>query len=146
MSHSLTKIWIHAVWSTKNREQLIDFSIEKRVYNFMFNEFATLKCSALAINGMPDHIHCLFLLDNQKSIADVIKQIKGSTAHYINCNDVISEKFSWQKGYAAFSVSESIVPKVTDYIKNQKDHHRGKGFEEELTEFMKLNGLVDKDR
>ncbi|MFA6150067.1 MAG: IS200/IS605 family transposase [Chitinophagaceae bacterium] len=141
MSHSYVKIWVHAIWSTKNREHLIDFGIEKKLYDFLFSELSSLNCSALAINGMPDHIHCLFLLDNQKSIADVVKQLKGSSAHYINSNDMTMEKFSWQKGYAAFSVSESIVPKVKAYINNQKAHHGAKAYPEELSDFLKLNGF-----
>ncbi len=90
------------------------------------------------INGMPDHIHCLFLLNPQKSIAEVIKQIKGSSSHFINQNNLISEKFAWQTGYAAYSVSESVVDKVFQYIKNQKHHHTKKTFQEEYNEFIDL--------
>lgn len=61
---------------------------------------------------MPDHIHCLFLLNPQKSISEVIKQIKGSSSHYINQNNLIADKFAWQTGYAAYSISESVVDKV----------------------------------
>src|SRR5690606_6486220 len=93
------------------------------------------------INGMPDHIHCLFLLSPQKSIADVVKQIKGSSSHFINQNNLIAEKFSWQTGYAAFSVSESVAEKVFRYIKNQKAHHQKKAFQQEYSEFIKLYGL-----
>jgi REP element-mobilizing transposase RayT len=90
---------------------------------------------------MPDHIHCLFLLSPQKSIAEVIKQIKGSSSHYINQNNFIAYKFAWQTGYASFSVSESIVEKVFEYIKNQKSHHQKKTFQQEHDEFLKLYGL-----
>jgi hypothetical protein len=78
----------------------------------------------------------LFLLSRQKSIAEVIQQIKGSSSHFINQTDLISEKFSWQTGYAAFSVSESIVNKVFHYIKNQKQHHTKKKFQEEYEEYI----------
>ena len=92
-------------------------------------------------NGMPDHIHCLFLLSPQKSIADAIKQIKGSSSHYINQNNLIVEKFAWQTGYAAYSVSQSVVDKVFHYINNQKKHHQKKTFAQEHDEFLKLYGL-----
>ncbi len=98
-------------------------------------------CPVRIINGMPDHIHCLFLLNPQKSIAEVIKQIKGSSSHFINQNNLISEKFSWQTGYASYSVSESVVDKVFQYIKNQKSHHQKKTFEQEYEGFIKLYGL-----
>lgn len=90
---------------------------------------------------MPDHIHCLFLLNPQKSIAEVIKQIKGSSSHLINQSNLISDKFSWQTGYAAYSVSESVLEKVFLYIKNQKAHHRKKSFQQEYDEFIKLYGF-----
>ena len=65
------------------------------------------------------YIHCLFLLNPQKSIAEIVKQIKGSSSHFINQNNLIADKFSWQTGYAAYSVSESVVDKVYQYIKNR---------------------------
>jgi REP element-mobilizing transposase RayT len=90
---------------------------------------------------MPDHIHALFLLSPQKSIADVIKQIKGSSSHYINANNLIDHKFAWQTGYAAYSVSESAVDKVFQYIKNQKEHHQQNTFQQEYEAFIELHGL-----
>ena len=94
------------------------------------------------INGMPDHIHCLFVMSPQKSIAEIIKQVKGSSSYFINQNNLIPEKFSWQTGYAAYSVSESIVEKVFLYIKNQRQHHEKKSFQQEYNEFLKLYGLL----
>ena len=93
---------------------------------------------------MPDHMHCLFLLSPQKSIADIIKQIKGSSSHYINQNNLIDDKFAWQTGYAAYSVSESVVEKVYEYIKNQKQHHAKKTFQQEYDEFIKIYGFENK--
>ncbi|MGE9315041.1 transposase [Niabella sp. CJ426] len=90
---------------------------------------------------MPDHIHCLFMLNREKSIADVIKQVKGGSSHYINRNDLINEKFASQTGYAAYSVSESILDKVFKYIQNQKVHHQKKTFDNEYNELLKLYGL-----
>lgn len=144
MSHSLNKVWIHAIWATKERLPLISFSVEQKIYNLMYNEFEKMACKARIINGMPDHIHCLFLLNSQKAVADVIKQIKGGTSHYINSEELIKEKFSWQSGYAAYSVSESQQEKVYQYIKNQKQHHLKKSFEEEYNEFLEKFGFENK--
>jgi putative transposase len=138
MSHSLHKIWIHAIWATKERQPLISFKFEKSIYDNMYKEFVESGCTVRIINGMPDHVHCLFLLNPQKSIADIIKQVKGGTSHWINGNDMISDKFSWQTGYAAYSVSESQLEKVYQYIKNQKAHHLKLSFEQEYDEFVKL--------
>ena len=131
MPHSFNKIWIHAIWAT----------IEKNIYDFISAQLREQGCPVRIINGMPDHIHGLFMLNPQKSIAEVIKQIKGSSSHYINQNNLIAEKFAWQTGYAAYSVSESVVEKVFYYINNQKRHHQKKTFAQEHDAFLKLYGL-----
>ncbi|MFE3867472.1 IS200/IS605 family transposase [Flavobacterium sp. LS2P90] len=141
MPYSFNKLWIHAVWATKNRSELIDFSIEKQVYDYIRQELIDLGCPVRIINGMPDHVHALFLLNPQKSIADVIKQIKGSSSHSINGENLMLEKFAWQTGYAAYSVSESQLEAVYYYIKNQKQHHLKKSSQDEYDEFIKLHGL-----
>lgn len=144
MSHSLTKIWIHAIWGTKERAQLIRPEIEQMLYQYISEELTEIGCKPKIINGMPDHIHCLFLLSQQRSIADVVKQIKGTSSHLINQTDLIPEKFAWQTGYAAYSVSESIVNKVFNYIKNQKQHHITKNYLEEHKDLLELHGLVER--
>ena len=123
MPHSFNKIWIHAIWATKERMPLIQPNIEQKTYQFISDQLREQGCPVRIINGMPDHIHSLFLLNPQKSIADVIKQIKGSSSHFINQNNLLDKKFAWQTGYASYSVSESVVEKVYQYIKNQKSHH-----------------------
>ncbi|HMO63548.1 MAG TPA: IS200/IS605 family transposase [Ferruginibacter sp.] len=144
MPHSFNKIWIHAIWATKERIPLIHQRIEQKLYQFIAGQLREQGCPVRIVNGMPDHIHCLFLLSPQKSIAEVIKQIKGSSSHFVNQANLISEKFSWQTGYAAYSVSESGVEKVFEYIKNQKSHHQKKVFQQEYDEFIKLYGLENK--
>lgn len=141
MSHSYNKIWIHAVWSTKERLPIIKPEIETVIFAFISNQFKESGCPVRIINGMPDHIHCLFLLNPQKSISEVIKQIKGSSSHFINKENLIKEKFSWQTGYSAFSVSESAVDKVYKYITNQKQHHQKRTFQKEYEEFLELHDL-----
>ena len=94
MPHSFNKIWIHAIWATKERVPLIVPEIEQQVYNFMRSQFVESGCPVRIINGMPDHVHCLFLLNPQKAIADIVKQVKGSTSHFINEQDLLKEKFA----------------------------------------------------
>jgi len=120
---------------------LINQMVEKQVYMIISEELKELGCPVRIVNGMPDHIHCLFLLNPQKSIAEIIKQVKGSTSYYINKNNLVIEKFAWQTGYAAYSISESMVDKVFQYIQNQKKHHIKKSFKEEHDEFLKLYRL-----
>ena len=95
------------------------------------------------VNGMPDHVHCLFGINPQKSITDIIKQIKGSSSYFVNSNNLIPEKFSWQRGFGAFGVSHSAVDNVYRYIRDQKQHHQKRTFEIEYIQFMELHGFED---
>jgi putative transposase len=142
MSHSLTKIWIHAVFGTKNSEPTIHQNLERKLYphiqELLEKDF---ECTVCVINGIPDHIHILFLLSPKFSVKDILKNIKGESSHWINQENLTKTKFAWQIGYGAFSVSESNVEKVVKYIHNQKEHHKKKTFADELEEFMKKHGL-----
>jgi len=120
MSHSFYNVWIHAVFATKDRQQIITLDLEEVLFPFLYDEFKQLDCKLKIVNGLSDHIHCLFMLDAKKSCAEVMKQIKGAASHYINEHNLIFEKFAWQKGYAVFSVSDSNVDSVYEYIKKQK--------------------------
>lgn len=144
MSQSFTKLWIHVIWATKNRQDLIDFSIEKTLYDYIWQELTELGCPVRIINGMPDHVHVLFLQNPQKTITDIVKQIKGSSSHFMNRGEFILEKFAWQTGFGAFSVSESQLDAVFNYIKNQKQHHFKKNGQDEFDDFVKLHALGDK--
>ena len=86
---------------------------------------------------MPYHVHFLFLLNYQKSISDIIKQINGSSSFFINEKKLTTEKFAWQGGYSVFSVSEETLEKVYQYIKNQKRHHSKTNFEQEFLNLEK---------
>ena len=149
MPYSFNKIWIHAVWSTKNRLPFLDESTDRPVHDYMRQQLKDSGCPVRIINGMPDHVHCLFLLSPQKSIAEVIKQVKGSTSHWVNqqeelaqhCLQKAGRAFAWQTGYAAFSVSESGGEKVYQYILDQKQHHQQRSFQEEYEALLALHDL-----
>ena len=145
MSHSFNKIWIHAIWSTKERYPLIIPSAEKKVYDLMSNEFTEAGCPVRIINGMPDHVHSMFRLNANKAVTEIIKQVKGSGSHEINKQNITKEKFAWQTGYAAYSVSESVMEKVFQYIKNQKKHHEKITFQKEYENFIRLHGLQNEN-
>ena len=145
MSHSFSKIWVHAIWSTKERVPLIDPSKENIIYDLMRNEFLDQGCRVEIINGMPEHVHSLFLLNPKKAISDIIKQVKGSSSHEINGQNVLKNKFSWQTGFAAYSVSESSLEKVFQYVKNQKQHHGKITFQKEYENLIQLHGLQNEN-
>ena len=141
MSQSFCKIWIHAIWSTKDQMPLIHSSLEEVLYNFISVQLYELSCPVRIINGTEDHVHCLFLLNPQKSVADVLKQVKGSSSHFINQNNLIAEKFAWQPRYSAFSVSDSLVSGAVSFIQNQKVLHESKSFIQEYYELLKIHGI-----
>jgi putative transposase len=132
MPHSYSALWIHLVWSTKNREPILIPSLKQEVFK-VINDIATdheiyLDC----INGIEDHIHLLIRLRTDQSVADVVKTIKGNSWEHFK-ND--SEKYvTWQDGFAAFSVSPGNLKRVRSYIYNQEDHHKQKSFSDELKE------------
>lgn len=145
MPHSFNKIWMHAIWATKDRQPLIKPSAETKTFDYISNQLREMGCTVRITNGMPDHVHSLFLLNPQKSIAEVIKQVKGSSSHFINQTNIIPQKFAWQTGYAAYSVSESVLEKVFLYIQNQKQHHHKLSFQEEYEKFLSLYGLKERN-
>lgn len=103
---------------------LINESFEKILFEhikqIIENDFKSL---VYAINGTSDHIHILMLQNQNYSIADIAKNVKGNSSHWINQNGFTNFRFGWQTGYGAFSVSESMVENVKNYILNQKQHH-----------------------
>ncbi|RLC45835.1 MAG: IS200/IS605 family transposase [Candidatus Cloacimonadota bacterium] len=143
MSHSLTRIWIHAVWSTKDRFPFLNKEKRIKIVNHLKTRFEESECGVRIINGTEDHLHALFILNQNESIKDIIKNVKGETSHWINQSNFYKAKFSWQIGYGAFSVSESLVKNVEQYIKNQEKHHKKMSFQEELNKFLKAYGLLD---
>lgn len=146
MSHSFTKIWIHGIFSTKNKTPLINSNYESELYFYIKNKIENdLECKLIKINGTADHIHILFLLNSNFSIKQFFHDIKGASSHWVNQNDFINQKFAWQIGYAAYSVSESQLSKVEKYIDIQKEHHKKITFEEEFNKFMLKYGLENKN-
>ncbi len=123
MANSLNKMWVHVVWATKNRNPFIKPEIERLIHDFIVRRLRQEGCFVKIIGGMPDHIHCLFLQTRKKPIAHVIQKVKGSCSRFINVNRLTPIPFSWQKGYAVFSVSRFHVDTVYRYIQNQKTHH-----------------------
>jgi len=131
------KIYIHLVFSTRNRDPFLNtFDIRLKVWKHI-KEYATEKGIFLdMINGYSDHCHCLISLGSNQNIERIVQLIKGESSHWINKNDLVKGKFSWQDEYFAVSVSESMVNSVRNYIKNQEKHHQKKNFSDEYKEFV----------
>lgn len=109
-------IWLHAIWSTKDRKRILSKSFRFKLFKHI-KEYAVEKDIQLdIINGVEDHVHCLFRLKPIQNPAEVIKLLKGESSFWINKNIILDEKFDWQVGYGIFSVSEREIMKIRKYI------------------------------
>ena len=135
------KIWIHLVWSTKNRQPFLTKAIREKVFTHIRENAFKKNIHVDFVNGYTDHMHCLISLTQEQTIANVIQLIKGESSFWINKNNLCQENFAWQDEYFAVSVSESGVNKVREYIKNQETHHATKTFQQEYDEFMDKYGF-----
>jgi REP element-mobilizing transposase RayT len=141
------KIWIHAVWSTKNRAPQIIKPIRKPIFDHIHQNALKKDIFMDTVNGHIEHVHCLFRLKNDQTIKDVMQLLKGESSFWINQQNLIKTKFRWQDEYFAVSVSESQVEAVRKYILNQEEHHKKKTFTEEYDEFVQKYGFqVFKDK
>jgi len=147
MSHSLLKVWIHAIFSTKDRTLLIKTTFEEQLHTHLKEKLEReLDCKVRIINGTEDHLHILFLLSSNFTLKDIFQNVKGESSHWVNQSDFIKYKFAWQTGYGAFSVSESKVIDVEKYIVNQKEHHKKITYKEEIELFIDKYGLKNINR
>lgn len=130
------KVWIHFVWSTKNREPFLSDNIRQRVFQHIRENAREKEIHLDFIGGYVDHVHCLISLGTDQTIEKIMQLIKGESSFWINKNNLCQGKFEWQNEYFAVSVSESVVDKVRDYIGRQEEHHRKKSFDDEFDEFL----------
>ena len=132
---SFINVYIHYVFSTKNREPYIVPELEARLWAYMGGIAKKNNMKAIAINGTEDHAHVLLSLPSTITIAKAIQVVKGGSSHWVHQTFPEFQDFEWQKGYGAFSISHYDLHKTIAYIKNQKKHH---GVEDFKTEFLDL--------
>ena len=138
MSQSLAKIWTHLVFSTKERYPfLTDKDIRQDLHAYLAKTLKKNNCPTLIVGGVADHVHALFVLSKNHSIASIVWEVKRSSSKWVKTQDAALRKFYWQEGYGAFSVSQSHVEQVEKYILNQEAHHRKKSFQDEFRSFLK---------
>ena len=130
-------VWIHAVWGTKNHDQVLSKEVRKELFNHIKENGKDKGIYIDFINGHVDHVHCLIGLNADMCIAKAMQLIKGASAFWANKVKLIKPKLQWADEYYAASVSESQINRVKDYIKAQEEHHKKKTFTMEYEEFMK---------
>jgi REP element-mobilizing transposase RayT len=134
---SWTRIFIHLIFSTKDRVRYLDTKELRRKTSLHIKKNAMIKNIRLdCVNGYSDHTHCLLALEKDQRISEVAHLIKGESSFWINKNNLTPRKFAWQNDYWAISVGEKQIESLRNYIHHQEEHHRAKSFDEEIQEIL----------
>jgi len=141
MADTYTQIFIHTIFVVKGRQNLIPNDKKEELFGYIGSIIKNKGNKVYIINGMFNHVHCLFGLNPNESLSSLIKEVKRMSSLHINQNRWLIGKFEWQAGYGAFSYSKSHTEKVYNYIKNQEQHYKVKTFMEEYIELLEKFGL-----
>jgi putative transposase len=136
MPQSLSRLWIHLIFSTKNRLPTIKPAIQGELHLYLAAILRNDSCPALEVGGARDHVHLLFGLARTASVATLVKELKASSSRWLKTKSAGASDFAWQSGYGAFSVSQSEVDRVAAYIRDQGRHHETLTFEEEYRRLL----------
>ncbi|MES2790593.1 MAG: IS200/IS605 family transposase [Planctomycetota bacterium] len=133
MPQSLAHVVVHIVFSTKHRRTwLVDEGIRSELHKYLAQILATIDCPGITIGGVADHVHILCNLSRKITIMGLIEELKTASSKWLKTKGQDFQDFYWQGGYGAFSVSESKVPEVREYVDNQEQHHQRLTFQEEF--------------
>ena len=135
------RIWLHCVWGTKNRTPFFNTVNKIEIFSHIKENAKAKGIYIDFINGDKEHVHCTLSLGVDQTVSKLIQLIKGESSNWINKGKLVKGHFEWADEYYAVSVSESVMPKVRDYIKNQEEHHRVKTWEEECEDFINKYGF-----
>lgn len=131
---------MHVIFAVKGRESLIKPEWQEELYRYMAGALKQHSDTPYIINGMEDHVHLLFGMTPKESLSDLVQSLKIQTSKFVKehygCN-----AFAWQAGFGAFSYSKSLLPAVSHYIENQKQHHSKKSFDDEMREILEKAGI-----
>jgi putative transposase len=146
MSDSYTNLLYHLVFSTKDRRPLITREYEVRLYDYLGGTIRKVGGISLELNGTEDHVHLLAKLRPDCALSDVLRDLKANATGWMHDVFPSLKNFSWQRGYGAFTVSQSNVEAVRQYIARQKEHHQKISFRDEFIQFLIANGIEYDER
>lgn len=141
MPQSLSRVLIHLVFSTKNREPCIAADVRPRLHGYIVGILDHLKSPSIQTGGVADHVHILFALGRTITQAQIVEEVKTGTSKWMKADGGVPG-FSWQAGYGAFSIGESQVETVVRYIQNQEEHHRKSTFQDEYRKFLERYNIT----
>lgn len=136
MPQSLAKIYIHLVFSTKNRHSFLPRDPFGDLHKYARGIFQDLKCHLLEMNNVVDHVHMIFDLHRTVDIAEVVMHVKKGTSRWLKEQSHQFDKFSWQDGYGAFSLGQSQLPAAIEYLCAQQERHRRVSFQDEFRSLL----------
>jgi putative transposase len=139
---SFTKLTYHVVYGTRYRRPTITEAIRERLYEYIGGIIRGKNGHLIEIGGVADHVHILANFSASIAVADTVRDIKANSAKWMNELGPLQERFEWQKGYGAFTVSISQVPVVQRYVQNQEEHHRRVSFEEEFVALLERHEIT----
>ena len=146
MPQSLAKIYVHLVFSTKNRDPLLPRDVHADFHAYLGGILRDLESPGIEINSEPDHVHILFVLSRTRALSDVVGQLKSGSSAWLKTKGAVFAGFHWQNGYGAFSVSQSGVDEVREYIRRQHDHHQRMSFQDEFRAFLRRYAIEFDER
>jgi REP element-mobilizing transposase RayT len=146
MPQSLAKAYLHLVFSTRNREQVLADEHRPDLHAYMGGILKGMDCVPIEINSESDHVHVLFMLGRTAGISKVVGGLKKSSTDWLRERSSRYAGFHWQSGYGVFSVSQSAVDTVRRYIRNQRQHHRGKSFMDEYRAMLEKHEIEYDER
>jgi len=141
MAQTLTRLLVHIIFSTKNREPMIAPDIEDELQKYISGIARNHESQVIAIGGTFDHVHILLAQSKNIALASLLQHIKGDSSRWIKTKSPRFAGFGWQDGYGAFTISESHRDAVVAYIANQHEHHRTTSFQDELRTILAKYGV-----
>ena len=136
MPQSLSKVYIHIIFSTKHRNAFIQKETEPDLYDYLGGICKRIDCPPVQIGGHENHIHILCLLSRKIRQSELVQRLKQQSSKWIKTKGAGYKDFYWQDGYGVFSVNPSETNVVTEYIRNQHIHHRKRTFKHEYRAFL----------
>lgn len=137
MGQSLNKIYVHLVFSTKNRTPMISDEIANDLFSYLGAICKNLECNPVQVGGYRDHVHILCLLSKKITLIELVEKVKSNSSKWIKTKGSQYEDFYWQNGYGAFSVNPAEIETVKNYILKQEEHHLKRNFQQEFVVFLK---------
>jgi putative transposase len=141
LGHTYSRLLIHVIFSTKDRLPYLHQDRRDEIFDYLGGILRNLGCESLCVGGVTNHVHVVLRLSVTLTLAEVVGKLKGNSSKWIHEQRILPRAFSWQKGYAAFSVSESRIQEVLQYVANQESHHRRVTFHEEVIAFLRQNRI-----